>query len=417
MKAQRVELVIVGGGQAGLVMSYLLTEQDIPHVVLEQARVAESWRSKRWDSLRLIAPNWSLRLPGFAYPGADPDGFMGKDEVVFHLETYGRSFGAPVRERVRVTSVEREHPNAEFVVRTENEVYAAAQVVIATGALQRPRIPLFAANLPPGVTQIAASAYRNPGALPSGAVLVVGSGETGCQIAEELTRAGRSVYLSVGRSWWTPRRYRGQDMALWFRAVGWFDRTVDDLPPGARTGLSNPQLTGADGGHDLSVHTLAREGVVLVGRLQGVYDGKLFFASDLAANLSWGDAQALSFLRTIDDHIREKGIDAPAEDPPDSLRSSISTLELDLEGLDLADADVGSIIWATGYRPNLSWIRLPVLDDEGYPIHRCGVTAERGLYFLGLDWLHTAKSGLFVGVGEDAAYLASVIANQRLHPV
>jgi putative flavoprotein involved in K+ transport len=413
MKAQRIELVIVGGGQAGLAMSYLLTEQGKQHVVLEQARVVESWRSKRWDSLRLIAPNWSLRLPGFSYPGNNSDGFMGKDEVVAHLEAYAQSFDAPVQEGVRVTSIERDPTKAEFLVRTENGVYAAAQVVVATGALQRSNVPEIAADLPSSVVQVVSSAYRNPAALPHGAVLVVGSGESGCQIAEELRRVGRSVFLSVGRSWWSPRRYRGQDMTLWFRSVGWFDRTVDELPPGVRTGQVNPQLTGVDGGHDLTLHTLAREGVVLVGRIQDFGDGKLYFASDLAANLAWGDAQALSFLQTVDDYIQGQGLDAPPEEPPSSLRSSDGPYRPAPQELNIKDAGISAVIWATGFRPDLSWIRLPVLDEQGYPIQRRGVTAEPGLYFLGLDWLHTAKSGLFAGVGEDAEHLASVIATRR----
>src|SRR5215207_9760546 len=268
MRTERVDVVIVGGGQAGLALSFCLTEQGRPHVVLEQDRIVESWRSKRWDSLRLIAPNWSLRLPGFTYVGDDPDGFMGKDEVVAHLEIYSRSFGAPVREGVHVTAIEHSLADRHFLVRTHDDSFRASQVVLATGALQQPRVPVCAAQLPARVTQVVAPAYRNPQSLPPGAVLVVGSGETGCQIAEELVRAGRTVFLAGGRSWWVPRRYRGRDMAAWFRLLGWFERRVNDLPPGARTGQPNPQLTGSDGGHDINGHTLAREGVQLLGRLQ-----------------------------------------------------------------------------------------------------------------------------------------------------
>jgi putative flavoprotein involved in K+ transport len=206
--SQPTEVVIIGGGQAGLSLSFCLTEQGRPHIVLEQDRIVESWRSKRWDSLRLIAPNWSLRLPGFTYGGDDPDGFMGKDEVVAHLETYARSFAAPVREGVRVMAVERHPADRHFLVRTQGDTYVAPQVVLATGALQQPRIPACAAALPAGLTQVVAPAYRNPEMLPPGAILVVGSGETGCQIAEELARAGRRVFLAGGRSWWMPRHYR-----------------------------------------------------------------------------------------------------------------------------------------------------------------------------------------------------------------
>jgi putative flavoprotein involved in K+ transport len=381
--------------------------------VLEQARVAESWRTRRWDSLRLNAPNWSLRLPGFAYSGDDPDGFMGKDEVVANLEAYARSFGAQVREGVRATAVERDPAGAGFLVRTEAGAYAAEQVVVATGAFQRPLVPPCAADLPRAIAQVVPPAYRNPATLPPGAVLVVGSGESGCEIAEELRRAGRPVYLSVGRSWWIPRRYRGRDIAAWIRAVGWLDRTVDSLPPGVRAGLANPQLSGVDGGHDLTVHTLAREGVVLLGRLRGVRAGKVVLAPDLAANLAWGDEQALAFLRSIDDHVRAQGLDAPAEDPPASLRAADASAPAAPEELDLAGAGIGVVVWATGYRPDLAWVRLPVFDAVGYPVQRRGVTAEAGLYFLGLDWLYSAKSGLFAGVGEDAAHLAAAIAALR----
>ncbi|HEX6655458.1 MAG TPA: NAD(P)-binding domain-containing protein, partial [Candidatus Limnocylindria bacterium] len=362
MSTEPVDVVIVGGGQAGLALSYYLTEQGREHVILEQGRIVESWRSKRWDSLRLISPNWSLRLPGFTYAGEDPDGFMGKDEVVSHLETHARSFGAPVREGVRVTAVERRPAETHFLVRTQGDAYRATQVVLATGALQQPRVPVCAADLPAGVTQVAAPAYRNPELLPSGAVLIVGSGETGCQIAEELIRDGRRVYLCVGRSWWLPRRYRGQDIGLWFRSLGWFTRTVDELPPGARTGQPNPQLTGGNGGHDINAHTLAREGVVLLGRLQGVQEGRLILADDLAANVARGDAMARQFLQTIDDHIREQGLEASAEEWPRDLRAPAGSIPEAPTELDLTQAGIGTVIWATGYRPDLDWVGLPFLD-------------------------------------------------------
>jgi putative flavoprotein involved in K+ transport len=415
MSAEQVDVVIVGGGQAGLAMSYCLTEQGRPHVVLEQARIAESWRTKRWDSLRMIGSNWTLRLPGFQYDGDDPDGFMGKDEVVAHIETYARSFNAPVRVGVRVTSVERDSVGSRFLVRTEVGDFSAVQVIVATGALQRSNVPSYGADLPPDIAQIVPYTYRNPAALPPGAVLVVGSGQSGCQIAEELRRAGRTVCLSVSRSWGAPRRYRGRDMSFWIRAVGWGTQTVDDLPPGVRAGLPNPQLTGAGGGHDLTAYTLARDGVVLLGRLQGIRDGKALFAPDLAARLAEGDAQARRFLGTIDDHIREQGLDAPAQEFPDCLVPCDGPVPSTMpKELDLEQAGVSTVVWATGYRPDLGWVRLPVLDEEGYPIQRRGVTAEPGLYILGLDWLYKRNSGLFSGMSEDAVYLASVMEDQKM---
>ena len=410
MGVEHTEVAVIGGGQAGLAMSYYLTEQRRPHVVLEQGRIAESWHSRRWDSLRLIAPNWSLRLPGLTYQGDDPDGFMGKDEVAARLTAHARSFGAPVRESVRVTSVEREPEGSGFLLQTRDTAYRADKVVVATGALQQPRIPACAARLPADVAQIVPPSYRNPMTLPPGAVLVVGSGQTGCQIAEELQRAGRQVYLAVSRSWWLPRRYRGQDAAAWVRVLGLFEQTVDSLPPGARTGRPSPQLTGGNGGHDISVRTLAREGVVLLGRLQDIRDGRALFAPDLCANLAWGDEQALNLLRAVDDLIQEQGLEAPAENPPGDLEPIDKLAGAAAPELDLVEAGISAVIWATGYRPDLDWVRLPVLEADGWPRQRRGVTEVPGFFILGLDWLHTAKSGLFAGVGDDAAFLASAIA-------
>jgi putative flavoprotein involved in K+ transport len=313
---------------------------------------------------------------------------------------------------VHVTAIEHSLADRHFLVRTQDDSFRASQVVLATGALQQPRVPACAAQLPASVTQVVAPAYRNPQSLPPGAVLVVGSGETGCQIAEELVRAGRRVFLAGGRSWWEPRRYRGRDITAWMRLAGWFDRTVDDLPAGVRTGQPNPQLTGGDGGHDISGHTLAREGVRLLGRLQGVRDGKVVFAADLAANLTWGDEQARNWLQAIDDLIAQQGLEVPHEDwPEDLLTSEDHSYEVPTE-LDLADAGISTVIWAMGYRPDLGWVGLPFLDANGYPIQRQGVTQVPRLFILGLDWLHTAKSGLFAGVGEDAAYLAEHITGR-----
>jgi putative flavoprotein involved in K+ transport len=416
MDVKATEVAIIGGGQAGLALSYQLTEAGRPHVILEQRRIVESWRTKRWDSLRLIAPNWSLVLPGFAYPGDDPDSFMAKDEVVQHLVGYAGSFGAPVLEGSRVTSVERHPVKQTFLVQTEDGTLAADQVVLATGALQQPKLPPDASELPATISQIVAADYRNPETLAHGAVLIVGSGETGCQIAEELARSGREVYLSGGRSWWAPRRYRGRDIATWLRVTGWFERRVEDLPPGAHAGQPNPQLTGAGGGHDINSHSLERDGVRLLGRLRGISDGTAFISDDLAANVASADAEARRFLESIDRAIETQQLEAPAEDLPPDLQvrrrrpapSADEDRRTPLQ-LDLTKISVGTVIWATGYRPDFSWVRLPFLDADGYPVQRRGVTSVDGLYVLGLDWLHTAKSGLFAGITDDASYLASVI--------
>jgi putative flavoprotein involved in K+ transport len=406
MTARKAGVVIIGSGQAGLALSYLLTAQGRDHVVLEQARIAESWRSRRWDSLRLIAPNWSLELPGYAYAGDDPEAYMGKDEVADNLVVYARSFSAPVEEGVRALAVERSPGNGRFRVVTDGGSYASDQVVLTTGALQKPRVPAIAADLPAAIAQVVPYDYRNPGQLPPGAVLIVGSGQTGSQIAEELVRAGRPVYLAMSRCWWLPRCYRGRNASAWLRSLGWMQRTAEELPHGVRAGLLNPQLTGGDGGHDISAHTLTREGVLLLGRLQGIRDGKAIFADDLAATIAWGDERARTVLREIDEYIRQHNLDAPEEDWPRDLVADHYLGRDAPEELDLAAAGIGTVIWATGYRPDLEWVGLPFLDADGYPVQRRGVTPIPGLYILGLDWLHTAGSGLFSGIGADAAYLA-----------
>ena len=415
MDETSTEIAVIGGGQAALALSYHLTARGRPHVILEQGRMLESWRTKRWDSLRLIAPNWSLVMPGFAYSGAEPDAFMTKDEVVERLTGYAGSFGAPIREGIHVTGVSRTGTGG-FRVSTADGDVDAARVVLATGALQRPRIPPSAASIPGQVLQLVPGDYRNPDGLPPGKVLIVGSGETGSQVSEELANAGREVLLAGGRSWWAPRRYRGRDIAAWLRLLGFFERLASDLPPGVRTGLPNPQLTGSGGGHDVSRHTLARDGVRLLGRLKGFDEGRAIFDQDLDANIAAGDAQCRALLVAIDRLIAEQGLVVPEGELPRDLRERRSAGYPGPTTLDLVAEGVSTVIWAAGYTPDLGWVDLPFLDADGYPVQRRGVTQVPGLYVLGLDWLHTAKSGLFAGIGDDAGYLSSVIVAETDQP-
>jgi len=415
MDRTSVEIAVIGGGQAGLALSYHLRALGREHVILERARTVESWRSKRWDSLRLIAPNWSLVMPGFVYQGADPDGFMSKDEVVDRLEQYARTIAAPVEEGVRVDRVEAAANGSRFVVRTSAGEVRASSVVVATGALQRPRIPEFATEIPSRVAQLVPADYRKPAELAPGKVLIVGTGETGVQIAEELARSGRDVLLSGGRGWWAPRRYRGRDIAAWLRLLGWFERLTSDLPRGQRAGKPNPQLTGADGGHDINPHVLERAGVTLLGRLAGIDGGVARFANDLAENVAWGDAQARDFLASVDRLVEDQRLEVPADELPEDLRGDgrgSPAYTAAPSEVDLLDEGVSTVIWATGYRPDLSWVNVPFLDADGYPVQRRGVTQVPGLYLVGLDWLHNAKSGLFAGIGDDAGYVASAIATR-----
>jgi putative flavoprotein involved in K+ transport len=407
------DLIIIGGGPAGLALSYHLGRCGMPHLILEQGGPGESWRSRRWDSLHLVAPNWHLRLPGHPYAGPDPDGFLHRDEVLDYITGYAAAIGAPLRAGVRVRAVKAGPGGAGFLLDTTDGAYAAAQLVVATGAFAAPRIPAWAAELPPGIAQLQAAAYRRPSDLPAGGVLVAGSGESGLQIAEELRRSGRAVWLAAGRGYWLPRRYRGRDSIWWLHELGALAQTRDSLPGGdVRNAPPGPQLTGAGGGRDLNLHTLARDGVALLGRLEGVDGVRLRFAGDLAERLAEADRAAANFCASVDAHIAAGGLAAPAEAAP-SYRQAYAAADSAPRTLDLAASGVTAVVWATGYRPDYGWLGLPVCDAEGYPAHRRGVTGWPGLYFLGLEWLHTAASAIFLGIGDDAAYLAEVIREGR----
>ncbi len=404
-----IDTLVVGGGQAGLATSYYLTQQGRPHVVLERAaQPAEAWRNQRWDSFTLVTPNWMVQLPGAAYAGPDPDGFMPRVEIVAYFEQYAQRFKLPVRYQTRVVAVEPK--DGGYRVTTNQDVYLAAQVVIATGTFQHPRITPVSANLPPELVQLSTDVYRNPQALPPGAVLVVGSGQSGCQIAEELYQSGRKVYLSVGRVGRIPRRYRGKDITWWLYQVGFFDRAVDQLPSPTAKFAGNPQFSGKAGGHTLNLHRFVRDGVTLLGRLQDAHGRHVRLAPDLKENLARVDKFETDTLRTIDTFIDENGLAAP----PDSVPRYRDGYEVEaLTELDLKAAGITSVIWASGFGFDYSLVKLPVFDEDGYPVQRRGVTAYPGLYFVGLHWLSQFKSGLLLGVGEDAAFIASEIAARK----
>jgi putative flavoprotein involved in K+ transport len=405
---EQVETVIVGGGQAGLSASYYLSRKGREHVVLDRAtEPASAWRDDRWDSFTLITPNWTFRLPGAEYDGPDPEGFMGQAEIIARFEAYIDRYHLPVRHGVEVTAVERVERG--YRVETAEGVLNATNVVIATGLFQRPKLPPYHAALDPTIAQLHSGRYRRPDALPPGAVLVVGSGQSGCQITEELNRAGRKVYLCVGSGGRTPRRYRGKDVFDWLNRAGFFDRTADKLPSSAARFAANPQLTGRDGGHALNLHQFARDGVGLLGRLLNASGDTIRLAPDLHDNLARIDAFEQQVLRLIDDFMARTGIDVPSEQVP-VLRDGYDVEQV--AELDLQAAGVGTIIWAMGYEFDYSLVRLPVIDSDGFPIQQRGVTAFPGLYFLGMPWLHTQKSGLLLGVGEDAERVASAIAGR-----
>ncbi len=411
MLPDRIDTVIIGGGQAGLTMSHRLSTLGCPHVVLERAAIAERWRSERWDQLRFQFPNWAVRLPDFAFPHADPDGFAPRDDIVRFIEAYAAFIRAPVHCPVAVTGLRR-LPNAGgFRVETAAGSLEAANVVLANGPYQRPAMPPVARDLDPGIVQLHSSRYRNPGQLPPGAVLVVGAGASGAQIAEELHSAGRRVFLSVGTHRRLPRRYRGRDVIWWLGELG-VDATTVDRRPADHSPLV---ISGAGGGRTIDFRRFAAAGLRLVGRAVAAQNGRMSFAPDLARNLAQGDAAYASFLAAVDLHVRRTGLDLP-DDPSAYEMTHPPVLADPILSLDLAAEGIGSIVWATGYGYDLGWVDLPVLDGAGRPVHRRGVTPVEGIYFLGLQWLHRAKSAFLSGVGEDAAYLADIIAARRKLP-
>jgi putative flavoprotein involved in K+ transport len=407
---EQIETVIIGGGQAGLSLSYYLTQQRRAHVVLERGRTAETWRSQRWDSFTLVTPNWMTQLPGFPYQGEDPDGFLSHDEIVLTLERYAQSFHAPLRCGIRATSVRLQAGGNGYLVETSDGSLEVFNVVLATGGFPRPRFPQVSTGIPVDIKQLHSSQYRKPQQLPSGAILVVGSGQSGSQIAEELHQSGRQVYLSVSRCGRSPRRYRGKDIMWWVNQMGGYDRTVDSLPSPAARFVCHPDLTGKDGGHEINLRQLAGDGVVLLGRLQAIQGSCAILAPDLEENLDRADSQAVQLMGAIDNFVRRTCMDVPVDkSSEDALPVWIPPAEPILEQ-DLYAAGVSTIIWATGFRLDFGWVHVPVFDEVGVPLHRRGVASSPGLYFLGLPWLYKEKSALLFGIGEDAAYLASAIA-------
>ena len=406
---ETIDTVVIGGGQAGLAMSYHLRRLGREHVILERARVAERWRTQRWDSLRFQFPNWSIELPGLAYAGSEPDDFAPRDDVVRFLEGYAAWIEAPLSTSVNVLSLRASANSGHYDVVTDRGDLRARNVVIATGPYQRPRVPAIAPGFPAEVAQVHASEYRNPQALPPGAVLVVGSGASGCQIAEELIVAGRQVYFSVGRHSRVPRRYRGRDVFWWRRELGHLDRTTASTPKARR--VPAPLVTGVGGGHDIDIRRYAGSGMTLLGHVRSAGGGRIALDPDLEQNLALGDSHFADFTREVDDYVQRSGIDAPpAEGEARATAASVPPQAVD--ELDLRAAAVGSVIWATGYSLDFGWVELPIFDRLGDPAHRRGVTAAPGVYLLGLAWLAKQKSSFLCGVGEDAEFLASHIPSR-----
>ncbi len=404
MPIEHVQTLVIGGGQAGLAMSHMLGRRGCPHLVLERNRIAERWRTERWDGLRFQFPNWSIRLPEFPFPHADPDGFATTGEILDFIRAYADFVAPPIRCGVAVTALRRRDGTPGFVADTSDGPIEAANVVVATGPYQRPVIPALSQDI--GVMQVHASRYGAPELLPPGAVLVVGSGASGAQIAEELFRAGRRVYLCVGRHRRMPRRYRGRDIIWWLSTLGLDQTPVEKRGPEGPL----PLITGAYGGHTIDFRTFAAQGMTLLGRIEAVRDGMIDLAADLASSLACGDAAYAAFLDMVDAHIERHRLDMPDDPAARIVPPDPPCLVEPLRRLDLHAAGVGAVIWATGYDLDFGWIDVPVLDARGAPVHRQGITEVPGLFFLGLQWLSTMSSSFLSGVGDDAARLADHIA-------
>jgi cation diffusion facilitator CzcD-associated flavoprotein CzcO len=406
--AGRVEVVVVGGGQAGLAVSRELTQAGVTHVLLEKGRVGQTWRG-RWDSFCLVTPNWSLRLPGHPYDQKDPDGFMTRDEVVDYLERYAAGFEAPVREGVDVSSLQPQ-PGG-FLLETSAGLVEAQAVVLSTGAYQRAHRPAGAATLPSDLLQIDVEDYANPSELPPGRVLVIGSGQSGCQIAEELHEAGREVFLACGRAPWLPRRIGDHDFVWWLLETGFLDESTSSLPSPEVRLAANVQSSGHGGGRDLHYRTLQSMGVTLLGRFLGAEGRHARFAADLGESVGWGDQRVAMLMDRIRKLAAERGLPQPEIPEPEAFGLE-SPERLDLSGF-------GAVVFAGGFRPDYeSWVHCPgAFDELGFPIHEEGAsTVVPGLYFVGVHFLRKRKSSLLIGVGEDAAIVARQIAEGEVRP-
>lgn len=405
-----IETVIVGGGQAGLATSYYLSRLGREHVILEkEAHIVSGWRDGRWDSFCLVTPNWTVRMPGAEYAGPDPQGFMPLADVLAYFDAYRERFGLPVEYGVTVSAVDPH--DGGYRVQTGQGDWQAKNVVMASGFFQTPKMAAFHTQIPADILQITSGQYRSAQALPPGAVLVVGSGQSGAQIAEELYQAGRRVYLATGTCGRSPRRYRGRDVFEWLYLNGFLRTPVEKLPSPKAKFSSAPHFTGKGGGRTLNLHRFYRDGVVLLGHARDYRDGKLVLAPDLKENLAKSDGFEANLTKMIDGFIGQSGLDAPEETLPE-LKDGYAAEEI--LSLDLKAAGVSVIIWALGFRFDYSLVHLPLCDEDGFPVTANYRTNFPGLYFVGLPYLDGQITGLLMGVGMGAARVAGAISGEEI---
>ena len=410
MSVEKIDTLVVGAGQAGIAVSEHLRCHDVPFLVLEKSRIAEAWRTSRWDALVTNGPVWHDRFPNLEFTGDAPDAFVGKDRVAAYIEEYAGMVDAPVRTGVEVLKAEPFPDRAGFRVETSDGVIEATRIIAATGAFQQPVIPPVVPPLA-GIAQLHSAAYRNPGQLAEGAVLVVGAGSSGAQIADELNRAGRRVFLSVGPHDRPPRRYRGRDFVWWLGVLGLWDLAAQD--PG--TEHVTISVSGAYGGQTMDFRRLAHEGVTLLGRTESFADGVLQVANDLRRNVEGGDANYAQMLDAADEYAASMGLDLPLDPGARQTWPDPPSMTDPLRAVDLEAAGITTIIWATGYRQDFGWLKADAFDDTGAPVHQRGVSKARGVYFLGLPWQSRRGSTFLWGVWHDAKFIADQIAIQRAY--
>jgi len=403
------KIVIIGAGQGGLGVSYYLSKVGIDHLILDRGDIANSWKENRWDSFCLVTPNWTLNFPGKPYQGTDPDGFMKRDDFVRYMSDWAKSFKAPVRRHTNVREVSLTNPG--FLIKTDNGHIKSEILVVATATHQHPKIPDIAKKIPKSINQLHAEQYKNTSQLNNGGVLVVGSGQTGCQIVEDLLRDKRDTYLCVGRTGRLPRRYRGKDAISWQKEMNLLDRTPDMLNDLSLRFRPDPHCSGRDGGQTLSLHNFNRAGVKLYGRLEDLIQTDLIFGNSLKSDIKYSDEFANDFRKNIDTYIIETNIDVPlpcAKDFEGEYHVGDPSIE-SIKNLDFKLAGINTIIWATGFKYDFSWIDANVTDQMGYPVTDKGYTGIKGLYFNGLNWMTKRKSGILYGFDEDSVEVSNQI--------